>query len=95
MNEPDNLKSFSTFLDEDACRFSIGDLVYRKLYQKDTKSSTINLKKIGIVVGLRDHGKGWVTMAKVMWDYSTVDIEDVATIYLHRISSNENETSPF
>ena len=94
MNDTNGWKSFSNFLDEDAHRFSLGDLVYRKSYEKDTQSSLVNSKKIGIIVGLDDGSKGWITMAKVLWDYSTVDIEEVATIYLHRISSNENETPP-
>jgi len=95
MSEINSWKSFSTFLDEDAYRFSLGDLVYRKAYEKDSQSSLVSLKKIGIIVGIEDQGKGWVTMAKVMWVYNTVAIEDVATIYLHRISSNENEKASF
>lgn len=95
MNKTNDQKPFSTFLDEGAHKFSLGDLVCRKSYEKDKQTSLINLRKIGIIVGVDECTESWVTMVKVMWDHSTVDIEEVATIYLHRISSNESEALSF
>lgn len=80
----DRWRSLKEYAVEDS-KFEVGDLVLRK---DQTKSESITLPKVGIVLSVDMTQQTWIKMAKVMWN-GTSDIEEVATIYLSHISQDD------
>lgn len=80
----DRWRSLKEYAVEES-KFEVGDLVHRK---DQTKSESIILSKVGIVLSIDMTQQAWIKMAKVMWN-GTSDIEEVATIYLSHISQDD------